>query len=143
MFGKLAWWEIRFYLFSNVSYILFINPRTCLAVWQCQLYFVYKSTIPSTFGYIGGCGGRVGYSVGLYRRPDCPGRVRIPLRKTSLRNFGNSVYPPALPVSFGGDTKSRRSLLSSVYARGSKRSHQSALECVTVVDSTTLREGQL
>ena len=55
---------------------------------------------------------------------------------TSLRNFGNSVYP-ALPVSFGGDTKSRRSLLSGVYARGSKRSHQSALECVTVVDSTT------
>ena len=33
--------------------------------------------------------------------------------------------------------------LTSVYARGSKRSHQSALECVTVVDSTTLREGQL
>ena len=26
----------------------------------------------------------------------------------SLRNFGNSVYP-ALPVSFGGDSKSRRS----------------------------------
>ena len=51
----------------------------------------------------------------------------------SLRNFGNSVYP-ALPVSFGGDTKSRRSLLSGVCARGSKRSHQSALECVTVVD---------
>ena len=36
-----------------------------------------------------------------------------------LRNFGNSVYP-TLPVSFGGDTKSRRSLLSGVYARGSK-----------------------
>ena len=53
----------------------------------------------------------------------------------SLRNFGNSVYP-ALPVSFGGDTKSRRSLLSGVYARGSKRPHQSALECVTVMDST-------
>ena len=53
----------------------------------------------------------------------------------SLRNFGNSVYP-ALPVSFGGDTKSCRSLLSGVYARGSKRPHQSALECVTVVDST-------
>ena len=53
----------------------------------------------------------------------------------SLRNFGNSVYP-ALPVSFGGDTKSRRSLLSGVYARGSKRPHQSALECVTIVDST-------
>ena len=59
-----------------------------------------------------------------------------PATVTSLRNFGNSVYP-ALPVSFGGDTKSRRSLLSGVYARGSKISHQSALECVTVVDSTT------
>ena len=33
--------------------------------------------------------------------------------------------------------------LSGVYARGSKISHQSALECVTVVDSTPLREGQL
>ena len=44
----------------------------------------------------------------------------------SLRNSGNSVYP-ALPVSFGGDTKSRRSFLSGVLskticqARGSKR----------------------
>ena len=27
-----------------------------------------------------------------------------PATVTSLRNFGNSVYP-ALPVSFGGDTK--------------------------------------
>ena len=36
-----------------------------------------------------------------------------------------------------------RSLLSGVYARGSKRFHQSALECVTVVDSATVREGQL
>ena len=53
----------------------------------------------------------------------------------SLRNFGNSVYT-ALPVYFGGDTKSRRSLLSGVYARGSKRPHQSSLECLTVVDST-------
>ena len=37
---------------------------------------------------------------------------------------GNSVYP-ALPVSFGGDTKSRWSLLSGVpvYARGSKITH--------------------
>ena len=73
----------------------------------------------------------------LERRP-ATGRsmVRVPLRKNfSLRNFGNSVYP-ALPVSFGGDSKSRRSLLSGVYDRGSKRSHQSALECVTVVDST-------
>ena len=82
-------------------------------------------------------------SVGLHRRPDCLGRVRIPLRKIRFgTSNGNSVYP-ALPVSFVGDTKSRRSLLSGVYARGSKISHQSALECVTVVDSTTLREGQL
>ena len=50
-----------------------------------------------------------------------------PAAATWLRNFGNSVYP-ALPVSFGADTKSRRSLLSGVYARGSKRPHQSALE---------------
>ena len=50
-----------------------------------------------------------------------------PAAATSLRNFGNSVYP-ALPVSFGGDTKSRRSLLSGVYAKGSNISHQSALE---------------
>ena len=50
-----------------------------------------------------------------------------PSAATSRRNFSNSVYP-ALPVSFGGDTKSRRSLLSGVYTRGSKGSHQSALE---------------
>ena len=42
-----------------------------------------------------------------------------PTATTSLRNFGNSVYP-ALPVSFGGDTKNRQSLVSGVYARGSK-----------------------
>ena len=46
-----------------------------------------------------------------------------PADGTSLWNFGNSVYP-ALPVSFGGDTKSCRSLLSGVYARGSKTSHK-------------------
>ena len=57
-------------------------------------------------------------------------------KNVSLRNFGNSVYP-SLPVSFGWDTKSHLSLLSGVYARESKRSHQSALECVTVVDSTS------
>ena len=61
-------------------------------------------------------------------------RVRI-LRRP-FGNFGNFLYP-TLPVSFGRDTKSRWSLLSGVYARGSKRSHQSALEMCTVVDSTT------
>ena len=39
---------------------------------------------------------------------------------TSFRNFGNSIYP-ALPVSFGGYTNIRRSLLSGIYARGSKK----------------------
>ena len=54
-------------------------------------------------------------------------QVRIPLRP--LGNFGNLLYP-TLPVSFGRDTKSRRSLLSGVYARGSKRSHAGG-KCVT------------
>ena len=31
-------------------------------------------------------------------------------------------------MSFGGDTKSRRSLISGAYARGNKISHQSAME---------------
>ena len=63
---------------------------------------------------------------------------------TSLRNFGNSVLP-VLPVSFGGDTKSSRSLLSCVYAMGSKRSHQSALEMCRLSWTPPLlvREGQL
>ena len=50
-----------------------------------------------------------------------------PATATLFRNFDNSVCP-ALPVSFGGDTKSCRFLLYGVYARGSQRSHQSALE---------------
>ena len=47
-----------------------------------------------------------------------------PAGGTSLRNFGNSVYT-ALPVtvSFGGDTKSRWSLLYLTW--GSKRGHSS------------------
>ena len=42
--------------------------------------------------------------------------LALALRTTSLRNFGNSVYP-ALPVSFGGDTKIHRSLLSGARPR--------------------------
>ena len=61
------------------------------------------------------------------------GRCR-PGSNPTAENFGNSVYP-ILQVYFGGDTKRCRSLLSGVYARGRKISHQS--ECVTVVDSTT------
>ena len=72
----------------------------------------------------------------------CPG-ARNTTAATSLRNFGNSVYP-GLPVTFGGDTKSCRSLLFGIYARGSKRSHQSALEMCnlswTVLDTTTSAE---
>ena len=56
----------------------------------------------------------------LDERPSGPSN---PAATTSLRNFGNSVYPLCQLVSFGGDTKSRLSLLSGVYARGSKRSH--------------------
>ena len=54
---------------------------------------------------------------------------RIQLWQLRFGTFGNSAYP-ALPVSFEGDAKSCRSLLilSGVYARESKRSHQSALE---------------
>ena len=56
--------------------------------------------------------------------------------------INSCVY--ALPVSFGGYTESRRSLLYyGVYARGSKTFHQSALKCVTVVDSTTLKKVRL
>ena len=43
-----------------------------------------------------------------------------PAGGTSLRNFGNSVYT-ALPVSFGGDAKRRRSLLSGVFAKYPKQ----------------------
>ena len=39
-----------------------------------------------------------------------------------FQNLGNLVHP-ILSVSFGRYTKSRWSLLSGVYARGSKRSH--------------------
>ena len=46
-----------------------------------------------------------------------------------LQNLGKFVYP-TLPVSFGGDTKRHRSLLSGVYARVSKISHTGG-KCVT------------
>ena len=45
-----------------------------------------------------------------------------------IKKIITSVYP-ALPVSFGGDTKSHRSLLSGVYASGSKRSVDSTTHC--------------
>ena len=50
-------------------------------------------------------------------------------------------FTPHLPVSFGRDTKSRWSLLSGVYASGSKRSHTGGI-CVTCSGLTNSREGQ-
>ena len=47
-----------------------------------------------------------------------------------------------LPVSFGRDTKSRWSLLSGVYAWGSKGSHTGG-KSVTCSELTNSREGQL
>ena len=58
-------------------------------------------------------------------RPDGPGF------ESRCGNFASELWQFCLPrfaVSFGGDTKNRRSRLSGVYARGSKISHQSALE---------------
>ena len=63
------------------------------------------------------------WSNGLQRRTD--DRVVLdsnPSGGTSLRNFGSYVYP-ALPVSFGEDMKSHRSLLHVVCIRGSNISH--------------------
>ena len=66
----------------------------------------------------------------LERKPGDRGVLGSNPAGTSLvRNFGSSVYP-TFPVSFGGDTKSHWSLLSSVYARGSKISHTGG-KCVT------------
>ena len=58
--------------------------------------------------------------------------------------FGTLAIPLTLLCQCLSDEtlRSRWSLLSGVYARGSKRSHQSAqLECVTVVDSTSLSKS--
>ena len=63
-------------------------------------------------------GGGADWPSGLERRPG--DRVILGSNSTaatSLRNFGNSVYP-TLPVAFGGDTKIRRSLLSGVSRKG-------------------------
>ena len=64
-----------------------------------------------------------------------------PAAATSLRNFGNSVYP-GLPVSFGGDTK----IVGPFYLvsmPGEVKYHTQGMNVEPVVDSTTLRERQL
>ena len=62
-----------------------------------------------------------------------------PTAVSKLRQFRS---PPHLPVSFGKDTKSRWSLLSSVYARGSKRSHTGG-KCITCSRFINYTEEQL
>ena len=59
----------------------------------------------------------------------------------SIPSLGNFVHL-TLPVCFGRDTKSRWSLLSGVYARGSKISHTGG-KCVTCSGLTNSIEGQL
>ena len=48
---------------------------------------------------------------------------------TAVSKLKAISFTPQLPVSFGRDTKRRRSLVSGVYGRGSKRSH--TCTCVT------------
>ena len=55
-----------------------------------------------------------------------------------FRNLGNFVHPTE-PVSFGRDTKSRWSVLSGVYARGSKRSHTGG-KCIPYSGFTNSRK---
>ena len=62
----------------------------------------YGITLIDDVMSFGGCGGRVGRA--LDWRPGGPGLESRCGNLFLLRNFGNSVYP-ALPVSFGGDTK--------------------------------------
>ena len=59
----------------------------------------------------------------------------------SLRNFGNSVYRPFPGLCQCLSDETLKTVgpfyLVSMPGSGSKRSHQSALKCVTVVDSTS------
>ena len=54
-----------------------------------------------------------------------------------FRSLSNFVHP-TLPVSFGIDTKSRWSILSGVYVRGSKIPHAGKWGKKPVMDSLTL-----
>ena len=76
------------------------------------------------------------------RAPDCQSRGRW--FNPTYRRFETEAisFTPHLPVYFGRDTKSRWSLLSGVYARGSERSHTGG-KCVTCSGLTNSREGQL
>ena len=84
------------------------------------------------------CGGAVAEWVSTSRSSGSECRIgdqvvpsSNPAVTTSLRNFGNYVYP-ALPVSFRIDLKIRRSLLFGIYARGSTNiPHRVNVKCVT------------
>ena len=65
----------------------------------------------------------------------------VPVEPMWTRATGRELV--AIDRARFGKVSCGHGLLSGVYARRSKRSHLSALECVTVVDSTTFREGQL
>ena len=93
---------ITYYVQYVYLYITDTMSVACLYFIALQASFLYCVVL--LFQEILGSGGRVGQSVGLHWRPDGAGWVRIPLWTTSLRNFGNSLYP-ALSVPFGGDTK--------------------------------------
>ena len=74
----------------------------------------------------------------------CPNHLNLAFLHLSVMfscgNFASKLLAiPFTPICqcLSMETLNRRSLLSGVYARGSKVSHQSAIECVTVVDSTT------
>ena len=73
----------------------------------------------------------------LERRP-ATGRsmVRVPLRKTFRFGTLAILFTPLCQCLSEETVKTVGPFLSGVYARGSKSSHQSALECVTVMDST-------
>ena len=59
-----------------------------------------------------------------------------------FRSWDNFVYP-TVPVSFGRDSKSRWSLLSGAYARGSKSPHTGKWKIKnTCCGLTNSREGK-
>ena len=65
-----------------------------------------------------------------------------PIPPTAVSKFSQTRSPHISPSLSGKDTKSRGSLLSGVYTKGSKRSHTVG-KCVTCRGLTSSREGQL
>ena len=84
----------------------------------------------------------------LYKHTSVGSGGHVVDRRTGSRGDSGSIPPiavsftPHLPVSFRRDTKSRWSLLSGVYARGSERSNSGG-KCVTCSGLINSREEQL